>query len=219
MGDATLGYHLTLSNGRGPSQVLEDLDSNKAIGGRLFLRGYWLGQLDIGVSGYGGKVTDRRQQITDLTNQRLGWFDYARYNEISLAADLRWLFKGLHFQNEVALHDRAWDDDARPPAAQGAPGSQPDVRRFGFYSLVGYRLPWLNLMPYAIVSYYDAGLKSAFNGSQKIIAMTGGLNFRLTPTVVLKTELSTGKFLSATPGSLPASGAVSVWQSQIAWAF
>jgi hypothetical protein len=93
------------------------------------------------------------------------------------------------------------------------------VRRIGMYSLLGYRLPWLNLMPYALFSYYDAGLKSAFVGSHKIIAVSGGLNFRVAPTVVLKTELALGKFLNADPGSLPASGNVNVWSTQIAWAF
>jgi len=218
VGDATLGYHLTLSNGRGPAQVLEDLDGNKAIGGRVFLRGYWLGQLDLGISGYGGTVTDRRQQVIDLTNQREGWFDYSRYNEISWAVDLRWVWRGLHFQNEAAFQDRVWDDNARPPGVNGV-GYQPDVRRLGFYSLLGYRLPWLNLMPYALYGYYDSGLKSTFIGAHRVMAFSGGLNMRVTPTVVLKTEVAFGKFLAADPGSLPASGMVNLWSTQIAWAF
>ena len=218
VGDATLGYHLTVSNGRGPAQVLEDLDGNKALGGRLFLRGYWLGQIDIGASAYGGTVTDRRQQVTDLASQRVGWFDYSKYREISWAADLRWLWKGLHFQSEAALHDRAWDDNARPPGQYNM-GYQADVRRLGMYSLVGYRLPWLNLMPYTLFSYYDAGLNVTFLGAHRIMAFAGGLNMRVTPTVVLKTEVQVGKFLGAVAGSLPASGSVNIWSTQIAWAF
>lgn len=218
VGDATIGYHLTVSNGRGPAQVLEDLDGNKALGGRVFLRGYWLGQLDIGASGYGGVVTDRRQQVTDLASQRVGWFDYSRYREVSWAADLRWLWKGLHFQNEAAIHDRAWDDDARPPGMYGT-NYQADVRRIGMYSLVGYRLPWLNLMPYTLFSYYDAGLNVTFLGAHRIVAFAGGLNMRVTPTVVLKTEVQVGKFLGATAGSLPATGSINIWLTQVAWAF
>jgi len=218
VGDATIGYHLTVSNGRGPAQVLEDLDGNKALGGRLFLRGYWLGQLDIGASAYGGTVTDRRQQVTDIASQQVGWFDYSRYREMSLAADVRWLWKGLHFQSEAAIHDRAWDDNARPPGMFGS-GYQADVRRIGMYSLVGYRLPWLNLMPYTLFSYYDAGLNVTFLGAHQILAFAGGLNMRVTPTVVLKTEVQVAKFLAPVAGSLAASGGINLWSTQVAWAF
>lgn len=218
VGDATIGYHLTVSNGRGPAQVLEDLDGNKALGGRIFLRGYWLGQLDIGASAYGGTVTDRRQQVTDIASQSVGWFNYSHYREVSWAADLRWLWKGLHFQNEAAIHDRAWDDNARPPGMYGT-NYQADVRRIGMYSLLGYRLPWLNLMPYALFSYYDAGLNVAFLGAHQILAFAGGLNMRVTPTVVLKTELAVGKFLGARAGSLPSSGSINLWSTQVSWAF
>ena len=87
------------------------------------------------------------------------------------------------------------------------------------YSLLGYRLPWLNLMPYALFSYYDAGLKATFLGSHRVVAFAGGLNMRVTPTVVFKTELQVGKFLGTTPGSIPASGTINIWATQIAWAF
>jgi hypothetical protein len=69
---ATLGYHLTLSNGRGPVEQYQDYDNNKAIGGRLFLRGYWLGDLTIGASCYGGTVTDARQEV-DVATQSVKW--------------------------------------------------------------------------------------------------------------------------------------------------
>jgi hypothetical protein len=219
LGDATIGYHLTLSNGRGPAAAYEDLDGNKAIGGRIFLRGYWLGQTDLGVSGYAGTVTDRRQQIADLTTQTVEYFNYSQYREMSWAADLRWIWKGLHFQNEAALHDRAWSDDARPPVS-AMNGQQADVRRFSVYSLLGYRLPWLNIMPYTIVTYYDAGDRSAFVGASKVFGYAVGLNVRVLPSVVLKSELSMGHFISPSAGSVAASDVdIGVWLTQIAWAF
>jgi len=219
VGDATLGYHLTLSNGRGPADAYEDVDGNKAIGGRLFVRGYWLGQLDIGVSGYGGTVTDRRQQIGDIPTRRVEYVNYAHYREISWAADLKWTWQGLQFQTEAAVHDRAWDDGERPPLPNSDPGAQPDVRRIGVYTLLGYRLPWFNIMPYVIYSYYDAGIRAAFRGSSRVNAFSAGLNVRVTPTVVFKTELLTGRFVSPTEGTLAGSGNVNAWTTQIAWAF
>jgi hypothetical protein len=219
VGDLTLGYHVTLSNGRGPAEAYEDLDSNKAVGGRLFLRGYWLGELDVGVSGYGGTVTDARHQVVDLASQKIAWFDYSHYTEMAWAADVRWLWKGLHLQAEAALHDRAWDDGARPPAASGT-GSQPNVRRVGFYTLLGYRLPWLNLMPYGMVEYYDTGIKNGLRvGSGKVFNYSLGLNIRVTASVVLKFECQGAYFLSSQAGSLGDSGALHQCVAQSAWAF
>ena len=112
--NATIGYHLTLSNGRGPVEQYQDYDNNKAFGGRLFLRGYWLGDLTVGASGYSGTVTDQRQEI-DVTTQSVKWFNFERYRELALAADVRWLWERIHFQAEAAVHQKVWDDGARPP--------------------------------------------------------------------------------------------------------
>lgn len=219
VGDLTLGYHLTLSNGRGPAEAFEDLDNNKALGGRLFLRAYWLGQLDVGVSGYGGTVTDARNQVTDLSAGKIGWFNYSSYTEVAWAADVRWLWKGLHVQAEAALQDRAWDDNARPPAEFGT-GSQPNLRRVGFYTLAGYRLPWLNLMPYGMVEYYDTGIKNGLRvGAGKVFNYALGLNIRVVPSVVLKFECESAYFLDSQAGSLGASGTLHQCVAQSAWAF
>ncbi len=61
---ARLDYALTLSNGRGPTSNVYDLDSNKALGlrAKLYLR---LGDFkaEAGVYGYYGKYTDAMRQI------------------------------------------------------------------------------------------------------------------------------------------------------------
>jgi hypothetical protein len=218
--NATIGYHLTLSNGRGPVEQYADYDSNKAIGGRLFLRGYWLGELTIGASGYGGTVTDRRQQI-DLATQRVTWFNFERYSELSLAADVRWIWKQVHFQAEAAVHQKVWDDGARPVVASfnnTVYGSQPDVRRVGMYALFGYRLPWFNIMPYLLYTYYDTDQATVLVGAPKVEELAGGVNVRLTPRVVFKAEWGRAIFLDALPGS-PNVDPIDLLNLQVAWVF
>lgn len=215
LGDATLGYHLTLSNGRGPTEAFQDLDGNKGLGGRLSLKMYLLGTIDVGVSGYGGTVTDRRQEL-NLQNQSLVYFTYEHYRELSWAVDLRWVWKGLHFQTEGALHDRVWNNDARPVAFAGV---QPDVRRLGMYALLGYRLPWLNLMPFVMYSYYDTGSRSNYGGTaSRVNVWSGGLNVRITPSIVFKIEYQRATFQNVVPGSM-FDAPLAQLSSQLAWAF
>jgi hypothetical protein len=214
LGDITLGYHLTLSNGRGPAEAFQDLDNNKAIGGRLSLKMYYLGEIDVGVSGYGGTVTDERQQI-NLVKRAPEFFIYDHSRELSWAADLRWLWKGLHFQTEGAVQDRVWDNDARPVTGTGV---QADMRRIGMYALLGYRLPWLNLMPYAIYSYYDTGSRAVFTGARTTTVLEGGLNVRIAPSVVFKIEYVHATFGDVAAGSFFEDPLAEV-VSQLAWAF
>ena len=218
--NATLAYHLTLSNGRGPVEQYQDYDNNKAIGGRLYLRGYWLGDLTIGASGYGGTVTDQRQEV-DVAAQSVKWFNFERYRELALAADVRWLWNSIHFQAEVAVHQKVWDDGARPPIANfnmTVAGSQPDVRRIGWYALLGYRLPWFNIMPYLLYTYYDTDERAVLVGASKVEEYAGGLNIRLTPRVVLKAEWGRAIFLSPLPGT-PNVDSIDFLNAQVAWVF
>ncbi len=193
-----MGYHLTLSNGRGPTEAFSDLDDNKALGGRLSLKLYRLGEIDIGFSGYGGTFTDRRQQLNAQQNGLI-YFTYEHYRELSWAADLRWIWKGLHLQAEGALHDRVWDNDARPVTNFG--GVQPDVRRLGLYVLLGYRLPWLNLMPYTMFQEYDNGSRAAYGGTaSRTTVWSFGLNVRIKPSIVFKLEYQRATFGNVVAG-------------------
>ncbi len=191
VGPAQLGYHFTVSNGRGPIDTHQDLNHNKAIGGRLFARVDTpsAGTLHFGVSGYKGRYTDRGQEFVPLPD---GTFEtqYPRvteYEEASLGGDLKWTWGGFLLQSEAILNDVVYDD-LRPAAFTAPPqpqGFASDYRRIGIYGLTGYRFDFLGIMPFGGAEYYDAGSAGFLRRSA---AIWGGFNLRPTPRVVLKTQ-------------------------------
>jgi hypothetical protein len=193
LGPSQVGYHVTLSNGRGPIDSYQDLDSNKAIGGRLYFKhdSSSFGTLTVGTSGYKGTYTDSSHTIAPdpVTGKWVGSDPIAaQYKELSLAADVKWELGGLLVQSELVMNDRAYPDDKRPPlypVAGGPPGVTPDNRRVGIYGLAGYRFPFLGIMPFWGAEYYDVGVYS-FSGP--VGATWGGLNVRPTARVVLKAQ-------------------------------
>jgi hypothetical protein len=184
--DTQLGYHLTLSNGRGPIDAYRDLDNNKGVGGRLFVKNdALLGTLTLGLSAYRGNYTDRTGTGVAIVDGALVPNDppTLRYEEVSYAADLKWEWQGLLVQSEFITRDVRYSDAARARAVElppSPPGFQPDTRERGVYLLVGYRTPWLNLMPFAMVQYIDLFTDSREYGI--------GLNLRPSARVALKAE-------------------------------
>ncbi len=221
-GKLDTGYHVTLSNGRGPIEQVGDLDKNKGLGGRLWLRFRSVGELTVGASGYYGTYTDRRLQLLDATTQTVGWPVWERYRELGLAFDLRYTLGGLLVASELVSQQSVWDDNARPiaPEAQASTDSTgvADRVRWGSYGLVGYRFDWLGLMPFALYQWYEAGFRDALAGGTALSALSGGLNARVVPAVVVKLVLTYTHFPGATRGT-PASDDLWLLSSQIAWAF
>jgi hypothetical protein len=173
-----VGYHLTLSNGRGPVDAYMDLDENKAIGWRLWVQNDSpLGIVVLGTSGYRGRYTDRPDHYAGAfsTTFPVG----TSYDELSLAFDLKWTWKGLLLQSEAVIHDTHYTDEGRPVS-----GSRwtPDNREWGTYALAGYRLPWFGIMPFMGFEYNYLGNV----GSPKAADVLGGLNIRPIDRLVLK---------------------------------
>ena len=115
-GTTQLGYHLTLSNGRGPIDTYQDLDGNRAIGGRLFWRqDLPLGTLTLGVSGYKGTYTEAHNEVR-VVDGDLGIHHPidAQYRELSIATDLKWEWLGLLLQGEVIVNSVAYSQGNRP---------------------------------------------------------------------------------------------------------
>lgn len=217
-----IGYHLTLSNGRGPVEY-QDFNDDKAIGGRLYLKTEAFGSLTVGASGYRGGYYDRSAQYTTTTNNgQLGvdqtYTTINKYQELSLGADLKWQYKHLLVQGEVIMNEVKYDrNGGRPRAPVVAPpfGLEPDYRRWGAYGLVGYRTPFIQTMPYYMLQYAYAPDNPEI---PPVIASQFGLNIHPTPAVVLKAELTLAHFYA--PGSTGLGRSpLRVLAGQVAWAF
>lgn len=214
LGDAQLGYHLTLSNGRGPIDAYRDLDNNKALGGRLYAKNdALLGTITLGLSAYRGNYTDRPGNGVALVDGALVPNDPPtfRYEEVAYAADLKWEWEGLLVQSEYIMREVRYTDAVRPRAVAqppSPPGFEPDARDEGLYVLVGYRTPWLGLMPFGMWQYVNL-----FSDSYEY---SFGLNLRPSPRVALKGEY---KYIVVKPvGSLEL-GDLDFLGLQLAWSF
>src|SRR5262249_8722047 len=127
-------YHLTLSNGRGPIDETRDLDTNKAVGGRLVLG--WRHEADVreGVSYYRGTYTHATPTPFDATPGHASANITSRYLEQDLAADLSVDFRGVVFRGEILESEHRYDDAYRGTG----PTFTPDNRQWGTYGILGY---------------------------------------------------------------------------------
>jgi hypothetical protein len=217
--NGTLGYHLTLSNGSGPVSDYRDLDDNKAVGGRLFWEQHNIGDFKFGGSAYYGRDTDATDTIRPdaMGTLKPAYIIHRQYDILALALDVQWKFKGLHLQAEYITQQRRYTDGGRQSVTNAITQQvvfPADANNWGTYGLVGYRLPWFGIMPYAIFSYMDlvdpTGTHSAVN------SVNVGLNIRPIDAVVLKIEYSHGILKEKLLGS---DDPFKIFQSQVAWAF
>jgi hypothetical protein len=215
----TLGYHLTLSNGQGPISEYRDLDDNKAVGGRLFWEQQALGSLRFGGSAYYGRSTDATvtARITPEGRLRPNDVIYEQYDALSLALDAVWKYRGLLMQAEWISRQRVYTEAGR--AARTNDNLQQtvlpsDAMSWGVYGLVGYRLPWLGIMPYYVGQYLD---NTSTNGVRsQVTNLQFGLNIRPVDVVVFKLEYSYAFFARPLFGS---DDPIQFFQAQVAWAF
>jgi hypothetical protein len=219
MGDYALGYHATLSNGRGYFDQFRDLDETKAFGGRLQLQTPWLGSLRFGVSAYQGRFVDRESDVM-RPNPETGKVDNVtptgvKYNEFAYGFDILHEWRGLRVQAELIGHDLGFLDGARQ--ADGA-GFRPDTYSLGGYVLVGYRFSKLwNVMPYGFYQRYhreETAQTAIFSNLENYQI---GLNFRPVPTLVLKVQWGQSWIPGAT--KLVNEDLLNTIGAQVSWVF
>jgi outer membrane receptor protein involved in Fe transport len=231
LGDARLGYHATISNGRiGSNPQYLDFDQNLGAGGRLFLETGEVGELKIGASAYGGKFTDKRQgleyEAVPATGIPVGFLVPKTViqtgDEVGVAGDLRWDLGRLtvigeyieqHLSGELqTVQDKTVQNNA-PVVTK-----QPAFTKRGWYGLLGYRLVGA-FMPFAVYQYInDSRGEWLHDRKQEAYAWTAGVNWRLRPNVVLKASY-THAWWPKTPKDLENKDPLSWFATQVAWAF
>lgn len=189
----SLEYALTLSNGRGPTARVYDLDENKAAG--LSLSFFYTGpvSLSFGTYLYIGEYTD----VEKLINPNLGSiyeFDIdvtENYIEKSMAFHLKLEWKGLLLQGEYCRGMTQYKKGGRPLFFAGyAPGQiiyVADFIQHAGYALLAYKLPFdiIDIRPYFIYEYQQP--PDVWNLPQGN-NYGGGLNWHVTPAVVWKID-------------------------------
>jgi len=218
-GRTEIGYDLGLSNGRGPIDAYQDMDKNKAFTGRLWVSSELpAGTLNVGATVYRGTYTDRfsRYAFTTTGQSAVEYISTARYDELGMAADVRWIWDALTVQGELIVRDTAYDDALRPEnfPLPGVPnGFAADFRSIGWYAMAAYRLPWWNIMPFIGGEQYKPGVEL----TQDAAAIWGGLNIRPVPRVVLKAQFTQSWFTDDT--DLVGDDGIQALDLQAAWSF
>jgi len=214
-----IGYDLTLSNGRGPVEY-EDFSDDKAFGGRLYAKTDAIGTLTVGASFYRGGYYDRSARYVvsaDGKSVDQAYTTTAKYQELSLAADVKWEYHSWLVQGEALSNEAHYAQGDRPRQSVIRPpqGFQADYRRWGAYGMVGYRLPMVPLMPYVMVQHVNEP------DQPNIPPATGyELGFNLRPTAAVVVKLEYQDWHLSGPGAIGLGAhPLRILASQVAWAF
>ncbi len=205
--DLFLSYAVTLSNGRGPTEAVYDLDENKGVGMRLSLS-YEKPKFSISLGSYGyyGKYTNTAKAVhidpadldfdTEITTTE-------EFDEWIGTLDVLIKISGLRLQSEYA-HRRVYYTEHRmmgPEEQMIQTGElnlldqryNPSFLGNSAYALIAYELPlhrWIGqfrIAPYFMYEYYE-GYDTKAN--LPMHAYAAGLNLKPYPFTVIKVEWS-----------------------------
>ena len=205
-----LDYAVTLSNGRGPTEAVFDLDENKGIGLRLKLK-YKnpVATFVMGTYGYTGTSTDiKKRAVAYLNNNneldstrnqpvKIHTITTESFREYSLSYDMLLTLFDVTLQAEAAMNRVLFSKNrALTPIDGSLNGASideewfmPSYTGYGVYVLLSYQLPipitWLRLTPY-ILGEWTSSFEVLEVGDSKSI--TTGLNFKPTSSVSIKGE-------------------------------
>jgi hypothetical protein len=194
---AYLDYAVTLSNGRGPTEELFDLDDNKAAGLRLKWS-YEKDRFGISLGGYGfyGTMTDSIKELNpDPENFDINIVTVEKYRELAGSADLQLRLWGVLLQAEWAGGYIRYVE--RPPKIYPIvnvviPGEyQPDYLRWDAYALLAWTLPLDKWLGEKKLTLYTMGERSIMDDSDddyNVWMLRWGIDFKPVSCVVLKVD-------------------------------
>ncbi|MBN2714901.1 MAG: hypothetical protein JXX14_03535 [Deltaproteobacteria bacterium] len=180
-------YGCTVSNGRGPTSEVYDLDENKALG--LTLKAIYEGAVSFnaGTYLYMGDYTDT---VRSMTLPQIGFIETATvaYAEKAMSVHLKLEWKGLLLQGEYVRRLIEYQNGLRESADHGRGILfTPDHVRNGSYELLAYTLPFdrVTLTPYVLHEYKDMPSWVEYWAGHSYGV---GINWTTNPFVVLKVE-------------------------------
>jgi hypothetical protein len=199
--DTYLEYSVSLSNGRGPTEQIYDLDNNKALG--LRLKGtYEIRDFSLALGGYlyWGTVTDvKKNYFVDKNGIKLNTEPSEQYEELGGSGDITINYEGFTVQGEYGR--RRVQYSVRPAITY--PGSDivnvfniywPDYIDWNAYGLVAYEFDftvdgtYMAIIPFAMYEY------NSCNGNvypQLVFTdIRGGLTYRPITDLSIKYEIS-----------------------------
>ena len=191
----SIDYALTVTNGRGKTAKLYDLDENKAVGLNLGFSYDGPVRLSLGTYLFLGEFTEVSKgyvvdPLTYVTEYQTNITE--NYIEKTMSFNLKLEWEGLLLQGEYVRGLIRYKDNGRliviAESEYGPAYYLTDYVQHAGYGLMAYRLPFdaVNLRPYFIYEYQKpsdaSGLPQGHN-------FGGGLNWQITPAVVWKAEV------------------------------
>ncbi len=177
----SVGYHLTVSNGRTPSLV--DYSDGKALGGRAFLKYSGKSEVQLGFTGWYGHADDITKDLTAIKPVTIDVKKTVAYTETAVGLDLSVDYGNTRLRTEGLVTTRRYDRGHRGPAALEPP-EYLDSDRIGYfgYAILAHRFGWFE--PYMMEDFQhiptgrgDAALSTA-----------PGVNVHFSPASLLKVQ-------------------------------
>ncbi len=219
-----LDYAITISNGRGPTETVYDLDNNKALGFRI--KGTYEKQnfkAALGGYLYWGEATDIIKDIDSLDPVRFAVDTKENYTELTGAIDLLLTIFGLRLQGEYIRGAVTYNTrplKVYPVVNFQSPLDeyQPDFNKWCTYGLIAYRFRFeTNLGKFSLTPFfmYEYNVFDETSSEMTTTSYNGGLTFSPSPFVTLKYELSYIEF----PDSVFVSDGIWMHSGQVAISF